>query len=68
MRAQARSQRAGLDGRRPAGRAPEGRDGCSLAMARHRWGPRLESTPACTRAHQGGTGGVGRLPRSGRTC
>jgi len=62
MRAEALSQRAGLNGRRPAGREPEWRDGCSSAMAHHRWGLRLQTMPACTRAHLGGRGVV-RLPR-----
>jgi hypothetical protein len=37
MRAQALSQRAGLQGRRPSGREPQGVSRCSSAMARHHW-------------------------------
>lgn len=63
MREQARSQRAGLDGRRPSGGSREGRLRCSSATARHRWGPKDRSTPAVTRAHTKEDGGVVRLPR-----
>ena len=46
MRAEALSQQAGLPGRRPAGREPEGRDGCSSALARHRRGLTIRLAPA----------------------
>jgi len=52
MRAQARSQRAGLHGGRPSGRDPKGLFRCSLATARYHSGL-FYQTPAVKQAHPG---------------